>query len=88
MSTSYDNSELGVEHPNHPANEIEVIELSEEEQRIQYLEISIKELKRIDSNMQRLYDENAMSLVSPNGFTPISKYIELKEIFNYKLNKI
>jgi len=86
--TNYDNSELGVENPNHPANEIEVIELTDDQKEIQDLRMSIKELKQINANMQRVYHENNIYLSCPKGFEDTSEYIRLRELFNHKLNKI
>jgi len=86
---NYDNSELGVEHPNHPANEIEVIELSQDEQRIQDLEIQIKEIKKIYSNILRMESEEGIfsQCIGMDEETE-SKYIKLKSHFQLKLNKI
>ena len=87
--TNYDNSELGVENPNHPANEIEVIELSQEEQRIQYLEIQIKEIQKIYSNILRMESEEGIfSQCIGMDEEKESKYIKLKSHFQLKLNKI
>jgi len=86
---NYDNSELGVEHPNHPANEIEVIELTQDEQRIQDLEIQIKEIQKIYSNILRMESEEGIfSQCIGMDEEKESKYIKAKEIFNFKLNQL
>lgn len=81
---NYDNSELGVENPDHPANEIEVIELTEDEIRIHDLEMSIKELQRINKNMQRIFIEEGLFIIGKES----DKYIKIQERFNFKLNKL
>ena len=82
--SNYDDSELGVENPNHPANQIEVIELTEEEIELQDLKMSVKELQRINKNMQRILSEEGLFIVGKES----EQYIKLQELFNHKLNKL
>jgi len=88
--SNYDNEHLGHENPAFPPNleEIEVIELTDEQKEIQDLRMSINELQRINSNMQRIYNENFISLSSPKEYEGVGEYIRLRELFNHKLNKI
>lgn len=84
---NYDKSVLGVENPNHPANKIEVIELTYEEQELKDLQMEVKHLKQIHKNMQRIFIENAMS-INCNSQEEIERYIKLQELFNHNLNKL
>jgi len=88
---NYDNEHLGHENPAFPPNleDIEVIELTQDEKRIQDLEIQIKEIQKIYSNILRMESEEGIfsQCIGMDEETE-SKYIKLKSHFQLKLNKI
>lgn len=81
---NYDDELIGVNNPLHPANEIDVVLLTAEEEKIQELEMAIRELQRINSNLIRIASENGIHLKGKN----VDQYIKLQERFNFKLNQI